>query len=98
MDEIKANLDADGRVIRCSAKLKKRLYAVRYIAEKFEADREYTEQEVNEIIKNWVLFSDYVLIRREMIDYAFMSRRRDGTGYRRADELPDVQMIIDGLQ
>ena len=98
MDEIKNNLDAGGRVKHCSAKLKKRLYAVRYIAEKFEPGRGYSEKEVNETIKNWILFPDYAIIRREMIDYAFMSRNRDGTDYRRAEILPEVQDILDGLQ
>ena len=43
------------------------------IAKKFEKEREYTEQEVNEIIKSFDV-DDYVLIRREFINFNYLGK------------------------
>lgn len=51
------------------------------IAEMFEYNRHYSEKEVNEIIKQSILFSDVELIRREMYDYRLLDRLKDGSAY-----------------
>lgn len=51
------------------------------IAEKFEYGKDYTEKEINQIIKEQIAFSNIELIRRELFDYAFLNRERDGSRY-----------------
>ena len=58
-----------------------RIIALQKIALHFEANRTYTEKEVNNIIKNCILFTDIELIRRGMIEHRFMNRLRDGSQY-----------------
>ena len=87
-------LDADGRVVRYPSKFKKRVYATLYIAEKFEPGRSYTELEVNECIRSWIAFADYVLVRRDLVDYGCLTRTSDCREYRRADVLPGVGEIV----
>lgn len=58
-----------------------RMIALRKIAECFDKDKKYTEKEVNEIIRQNISFSDFVLIRRELFDYRFLDRLSDGSQY-----------------
>ncbi len=87
-------LDSDGRVVRYPSKLKKRVYATLYLAEKFQTGRTYTELEVNACIRQWIAFEDYVLVRRDLVDYGCLIRTPDCKIYRRADDLPGIEQII----
>ena len=62
---------------------KRRLLVLRQLAERFSLDRTYNEKEVNAILS--AAFEDHVLLRRHLIDYGFLSRRPDGSEYRRND-------------
>jgi excisionase family DNA binding protein len=68
-----------GRFERLPAQRKKRKYVLQYILGKFEDNRVYSEQEVNEIIKEY--HNDYCRVRRGFIDEGMM-HRKDGS-YRR---------------
>lgn len=43
------------------------------IAKKFEKDKKYLEQEVNEIIKSFNV-DDYVLFRRELVNFNYLGK------------------------
>ncbi|MEW6698123.1 MAG: DUF2087 domain-containing protein [Bacillota bacterium] len=60
-------------------KEKKRVTILRHILKRFEPNKTYTEKEVNEILKQF--YSDYVLLRRNLIEYGFMDRVQDGSSY-----------------
>jgi len=62
-----------------SSKEKKKVVILTKIAKQFEAGRQYTEKEINQIIKP--IYDDYVNIRRYLIMYGFMERTNDGTSY-----------------
>ncbi len=87
-------LDENGIVLRCPTKFGQRLQVVAYLAEKFEAGRVYTELEVNEALRANIAFPDYVTMRRELVDFGFLTRTDDGREYRRATELPRVEEIL----
>ena len=63
------------------AKEKGRLVVLNRIADLFSAERIYTEVEINDILS--AVWHDYVMIRRYLIDYEFLSRSRDGSQYQR---------------
>lgn len=77
-------LDAQGRITRWSSKLKEQEVMLRYLIEKFELERGYTEQQVNELLQQWYLDADFVLVRRSLIDAGLLQRTRDGARYWRA--------------
>jgi len=60
-------------------KEKKKYLCLIWMIHAFEFHKTYTEQEVNDIIKE--MYHDYVTIRRAMIDYHFMDRFHDGSKY-----------------
>lgn len=68
-----------GALVSYPLKEKKRVAIIRHIATFFEANKNYTEKEVNAILKPF--YEDYVLLRRHLIDYGFMDRTQDGSAY-----------------
>lgn len=73
--------NAEGKLFQYPSKRPMRIIALAKIAGCFEADKKYTEKEVNEIIKSKIAFSDVELIRRELFQYKMLGRLRDGSQY-----------------
>lgn len=60
-------------------KEKRRIVILRHLITFFDAGKKYTEKQVNEILKRF--YHDYVMLRRNMIEYGFMDRTPDGSSY-----------------
>ena len=69
----------DGPLSVFPSKQKKKVTVLRHLLKRFDVRREYTEKEVNEILKT--AYPDYVTLRRYLIEYGFMGRVRDGSRY-----------------
>ncbi len=65
----------EGRLKRIPRQWKKREVILRYLAERFEPDRRYSEREVNDIISQ--THEDYATFRRGLIDGRYMARERE---------------------
>ena len=74
-------LDSEGRVTQWPKKLSDKLAALSYLSTKFDADRTYSESEVNSVLKTWHTFDDWALLRRDLVEQGYLSRDRDGTSY-----------------
>jgi hypothetical protein len=83
--DIKRFLDDSGRLIQYPRKQKIRMAALKYLTEKFETGRVYTESEVNGTLNLWHTFGDQSTLRRALIDAGLLTRKLDGTEYRRAE-------------
>ena len=81
-------LDANGKLTAFPAKRKMKLYALLYLAQKIPADTDFTEREINDILLDWHTFTDPATLRRELYDYRFLDRSRDGKVYRLAEKQP----------
>ena len=86
-------LDAAGKLTAFPAKRKMKVYALFYLAGKFEAEREYTEREVNDLLLDWHSFADPATLRRELYEYRFLHRSRDGKVYRLAEVQPTPEEL-----
>jgi DNA-binding HxlR family transcriptional regulator len=75
----------NGKLPRIPSKLRKTRVILRWVATLFEPDRLYTEKEVNEVIKT-VHSADYATLRRELVDFGWLRRERDGGKYWLAPE------------
>ncbi|MCU9613540.1 DUF2087 domain-containing protein [Caldibacillus lycopersici] len=69
----------DGGLHTFPSKEKRKIIILQHILQSFEPNRIYTEREVNEILKKF--YQDFVTIRRALIEYGFMERSNDGSGY-----------------
>lgn len=70
----------NGKLTKIPARQKKQLVVLRWLATLFEADRLYTEREVNTVIKS-VHNSDIAGLRRDLVDFGYLRRERDGGQY-----------------
>ena len=77
-------VDEQGRITRWPGKLKEQEVMLRYLIEKFEIERGYTEKQVNDLLQTWYLDADFVLVRRSLIDAGLLLRTKDGSRYWRA--------------
>lgn len=68
-------MDDQQRITAVPAQYKKLMVLVRWMLERFEKGREYTEKEVNDIIKNH--HEDSALFRRYMVDHKMMARENN---------------------
>lgn len=78
----------DGPLSILPTREKRRLILLRQIIARFDPDRAYSEKEVNAILEK--VYSDHVTIRRLLIDYGFLTRRVDGSEYRRKPSASDT--------
>jgi Uncharacterized protein conserved in bacteria len=74
-------LDETGKITHLSRKKILREATLRYLAGKFEVNRDYTEKEVNSICEEWHTFGDYFILRREMVDNKLLCRESNGSRY-----------------
>ena len=81
-------LDVNGKLTAFPAKRKMKVYCLFYLTGKFEVGREYTEREINEFLLDWHTFADPATLRRDLYDYGFLDRSRDGKVYRLAEKQP----------
>ena len=86
-------LDGDGKLTAFPAKRKMKVYCLFYLAEKFEAEKDYTEQEINNVLLDWHTFADPATLRRELYDYGFLDRSRDGKVYHIAKKQPTPEEL-----
>ena len=73
--------DSDGKLMQYPSKRPMRIMVLIRIIEQMDANRKYTEKEINEMIKLHIAFGDIELIRREMYQYKLLGRLRDGSEY-----------------
>lgn len=83
--KLKRYYDEEEKLIQYPTKKPLRLLVLEKIAKDFEMGRDYTEKEVNEIIRSHIAFSDHELIRRELFQYKFVGRLKNGSKYWREE-------------
>ncbi len=76
---LKNYLNADGTLKQIPAPGRKQLILLNFIVEAFAYDTNYTEKEVNTILRRFHV--DTAALRRYLIDYGLMARESDGTRY-----------------
>ena len=79
--EIRRFLNNEGKLLSYPVKYKKQVFALFYLASKFEPGVRYTEKEVNSILNDWHTFEDWAMLRRDLYDRKFFNREPDGSGY-----------------
>ena len=89
--EITNFIDENGRLKQYPVKRKRQIFVLFYLASKFEANKRYTEQEVNQILQEWHVFNDWATLRRDLYDSRFLDRKADGSEYWLEDCQPTLE-------
>jgi hypothetical protein len=76
---LKNYLNADGTLKQIPAPGRKQIIILNFIVEAFAYDTDYTEKEVNTILRRFHL--DTAALRRYLVDNGLMARESDGTRY-----------------
>jgi len=82
---VNENLLRDGKIARWPKKAADKGFVLEYIASKIPRGRVFAEREINEIITGNILFDDYALIRRELVEGGFLTRTMDCREYSRTE-------------
>lgn len=85
--------DGKGRLTQYPAKRKKKNYALLFFASKFELERRYTENEVNDLLDEWHTFHDPATLRRELYNSRFLDRTADGREYWLSSNPPTMEEL-----
>ncbi|HET7526461.1 MAG TPA: DUF2087 domain-containing protein [Burkholderiaceae bacterium] len=80
--------DACGRLSRWPHKYSVQRLALWVLWMQFESRRVYTEREVNAVLKAWHTWGDHVTLRRELINDRLLTRKSDGSQYRKLPARP----------
>lgn len=94
LKELKPFMDDEGRLTAFPAKNKKQLMAIWYLAGKIEAGRQYSEQEINNILDKWAFFHDHATLRREMYNKRLLNRTADCSLYQKENEIPPLAEFV----
>jgi hypothetical protein len=82
------SFDAFGRMTRWPHKYSVQRLALWVLWMQFESRRAYTEREVNAVLKAWHTWGDHVTLRRELINDRLLTRKSDGSQYRKLPARP----------
>lgn len=74
-------LDENKKLTKMPRKRKKRLYALLYLAEKFDVSVIYCERQINDVLNEWHTFYDCALLRRMLFEEGLLDRTLDGSEY-----------------
>ena len=91
---IRSFFDKEGRLKNLPGQLKKKLIVLEYLLEGLEVGHTYSEQEINEHIKQF--HEDYATIRREFVMNHYMHREGGGGSY--TLNPPELWVKIDSLK
>ena len=65
-----------------------RVLALAYLATRFEPGVRYREKDVNRLLVDWHTFRDWSMLRRYLVDFAYLEREADGSAYWLAEPQP----------
>jgi hypothetical protein len=82
------SFDELGRMSRWPQKYSVQRLALWVLWMQFENRRVYTEREVNAVLKAWHTWGDHVTLRRELINDRLLTRKSDGSQYRKLPARP----------
>jgi len=74
-------LDGSGRLTVYPSRSSRKRLVLAFLAAQFERGREYSEREVNAILRQHHTFDDPALLRRELFDRGYLDRTPDGARY-----------------
>jgi hypothetical protein len=74
-------LSPEGKLTRWPKKDHEKQFVLEYLRGKLVKGVTYRESEINAILKEWHLFGDHALLRREMFDRRLLDRTADGREY-----------------
>lgn len=87
-------LDERGRLTALPVRQKKKLLALWYLSEKIDAERQYREEEINDLLDAWTAFHDPATLRRELYNRHLLNRTANCALYWKEAEFSSPEDFI----
>ena len=84
--------DAQGRLSRWPHKFSVQRIAMWALWMRFDGARQYSEREVNDILKAWTIYGDHVTPRRELVNMKLLGRKPDCSAYWKEAQRPSDEV------
>lgn len=86
--------DGEGRIIRWPTKRSQQELCLWVLWSKIPAARSFSEREIGDVLNTLHLFADAALLRRDLFDLGLVTRKRDGSDYRRIERKPPPELTL----
>ncbi|WP_224370093.1 DUF2087 domain-containing protein [Hyalangium versicolor] len=80
-EKLSRYLDTEGRLKNWPSRRSDQLDALSYLAARLPSDVEWSERELNDLLKSLHTFGDWALLRRDLYDARLLDRSPDGRRY-----------------
>jgi hypothetical protein len=84
--------DREGCITRWPTKRSQQELCLWFLWSKIPAEPIFTEREISEFLNTLHLFGDAALLRRDLFDLGLVTRKRDGSDYRRVEKKPPPEL------
>lgn len=93
LDRVRRCFSADGRLARWPARREDQVLALWGLWAKIPSRRDFTEQEISQVLRDLHEFGDHALLRRELFETRLVSRTPDCRAYRRIEQQPPPEVM-----
>ncbi len=84
--------DREGRITRWPGKRAQQQLCLWYLWSKIPRAKIFSEREISAFLNGLHLFEDAALLRRDLFDLGLVTRKRDGSDYRRIEKKPPPEL------
>lgn len=84
--------DREGRITRWPGKRAQQQVCLWYLWSKIPRGKVFSEREISAFLNGLHLFEDAALLRRDLFDLGLVTRKRDGSDYRRIEKKPPPEL------
>lgn len=84
--------DREGRITRWPGKRAQQQLCLWYLWSKIPRGKVFSEREISAFLNGLHLFEDAALLRRDLFDLGLVTRKRDGSDYRRIEKKPPPEL------
>lgn len=86
--------DGEGRIVRWPKKRSQQELCLWFLWSKIPTRESFTERGISELLNTLHVFEDPALLRRDLFDLGLVTRRRDGSDYRRVERKPPPELSV----
>jgi hypothetical protein len=86
--------DREGKLIRWPTKRAQQELCLWLLWSKIPRGEEFSERGISKFLNGFHLFGDAALLRRDLFDLGLVTRKRDGSGYRRIERKPPAELRL----
>ncbi|MBX7199743.1 MAG: DUF2087 domain-containing protein [Rhodospirillaceae bacterium] len=93
VQRVARSFDSEGRLLRWPSKASHQTLCLWVLWSRLDVGELYTERQIGAFLNKHHQFKDHALLRRELSDQGLVSRKADGSQYRRLEKRPPPEAL-----